>query len=197
MTLAAGSYLGRYEIIGPLGSGGMGDVYRALDVRLAREVAIKVLPASFARDADRLVRFEQEARATSALNHPNIVTIHELGEVEDGRFIVMELIGGRTLRALIHESLPLRSLIPLGMQMARALGAAHAAGITHRDIKPENIMVRDDGYVKVLDFGLARLVRLGLDTQWATTQYTQPGTLVGSARYMSPEQARVETVDHP
>jgi predicted ATPase len=197
MTIATGTRLGPYEILSALGAGGMGEVWRARDTRLNREVAIKVLPASFANDADRLLRFEQEARATSALNHPNIVTIHELGEVEAGRFIVMELVDGRTLRALIDEALSFDALAHLGNQMAKALGAAHAAGITHRDIKPENIMVRDDGYVKVLDFGLARLVPTGMDREAATLQYTQPGILLGSVRYMSPEQARGESVSHP
>lgn len=197
MALQPGTLLGAYRILSPLGAGGMGEVYRATDTRLNRYVAIKVLPASFANDADRLLRFEQEARATSALNHPNIVTIHELGEVEAGRFIVMELVDGRTLRALIDESSSLGALAQLGSQIAKALGAAHAAGITHRDIKPENIMLRDDGYVKVLDFGLARLVPIGMDAEAATLQYTQPGTLLGSARYMSPEQARGESVSHP
>jgi predicted ATPase len=197
MALQPGTSLGAYKILGPIGAGGMGEVYRATDTRLNREVAIKVLPASFANDTDRLLRFEQEARATSALNHPNIVTIHELGEVEAGRFIVMELVDGRTLRALIEGSLPLDALPKLGSQMAKALGAAHAAGITHRDIKPENIMVREDGYVKVLDFGLARLVPAGMDNEAATLQYTQPGMLLGSTRYMSPEQARGESVGAP
>jgi predicted ATPase len=197
MALQAGTQLGAYKILGPLGAGGMGEVYRATDTRLNRDVAIKVLPASFASDLDRLLRFEQEARATSALNHPNIVTIHELGEVESGRFIVMELVDGRTLRALIDEGFSLDALAQLGSQMAKALGAAHAAGITHRDIKPENIMVRSDGYVKVLDFGLARLVPTAMDAEAATLQYTQPGSLLGSIRYMSPEQARGESVSHP
>ncbi len=197
MTLAQGTLLGPYEILAPLGAGGMGEVWRARDTRLNRNVAIKVLPASFANDADRLLRFEQEARATSALNHPNIVTIHELGEIGAGRFIVMELVEGRTLRSLMDEGVSLDALAQLGSQMAKALGAAHAAGITHRDIKPENIMVRNDGYVKVLDFGLARLVPTGMDREAATLQYTQPGTLLGSARYMSPEQARGESVSHP
>ena len=175
----------------------MGEVYRARDDRLGRDVAVKVLPASFANDTDRLLRFEQEARATSALNHPNIVTIHELAEVDAVRFIVMELVDGRTLRALIDEGVSIGALIRLGTQMTKALGAAHAAGITHRDIKPENIMVRSDGYVKVLDFGLARLVPTAMDKEAATLQYTQPGSLVGSARYMSPEQARGENVSSP
>src|SRR6185436_2951991 len=196
MRIATATRLGPYEIVSALGAGGMGEVWRARDARLNREVAIKVLPASFATDPDRLQRFEQEARATSALNHPNIVTIHELGEVEAGRFIVMELVNGRTLRALIDEGISLEVLVQLGSQIAKALGAAHAAGITHRDIKPENIMVRNDGYVKVLDFGLARLGLGAMDREAATLQYTQPGALVGSVRYMSPEQARSESVSH-
>ena len=175
----------------------MGEVYRAADTRLNREVAIKVVPASLASDTSRLMRFEQEARATSALNHPNIVTIHELGEVEAGHFIVMELVAGRTLRALIEEGISCDALVQLGIQMAKALRAAHSAGITHRDIKPENIMVRDDGYVKVLDFGLARLVPAAMDKEAETLQYTQPGTILGSTRYMSPEQARGESVSYP
>jgi predicted ATPase len=197
MTITAGSRVGPYEIVSPVGSGGMGEVWRARDTRLDRQVAIKVVPASFASDTSRLLRFEQEARATSALNHPNIVTIYELDQIEDERFIVMELIEGRTLRVLIDEPMTFDAIAQLGSQMAKALAAAHAAGITHRDIKPENIMVRDDGYVKVLDFGLARLVPGGTDAEAATLQYTQPGSLLGSANYMSPEQARGETVSHP
>ena len=197
MLLENGARVGSYTVISPLGAGGMGEVYRAHDDRLGRDVAIKVLPASFANDTDRLLRFEQEARATSALNHPNIVTIHELAEVDAVRFIVMELVDGRTLRGLIDEGVSVSALIQLGSQMTKALGAAHAAGITHRDIKPENIMVRGDGYVKVLDFGLARLVPAAMDKEAATLQYTQPGSLVGSARYMSPEQARGESVSSP
>ncbi|HXU07714.1 MAG TPA: protein kinase, partial [Blastocatellia bacterium] len=197
MLLENGARIGSYTVISPLGAGGMGEVYRARDDRLGRDVAIKVLPASFANDTERLLRFEQEARATSALNHPNIVTIHELAEVDAVRFIVMELVDGRTLRGLIDEGVSVSALIQLGSQMTKALGAAHAAGITHRDIKPENIMVRGDGYVKVLDFGLARLVPTAMDKEAATLQYTQPGSLVGSARYMSPEQARGENVSSP
>lgn len=197
MPLQSGTPLGVYRIVGPLGAGGMGEVYRATDTRLNREVAIKVVPASLASDTSRLMRFEQEARATSALNHPNIVTIHELGEVEAGHFIVMELVEGRTLRALIDEGLSFDALAQLGGQMAKALRAAHAAGITHRDIKPENIMVRNDGYVKVLDFGLARLVPATMDREAETLQYTQPGTILGSIQYMSPEQARGESVSYP
>ena len=197
MALQPGTTLGSYRILSAIGAGGMGEVYRAADTRLNREVAIKVVPASLANDASRLLRFEQEARATSALNHPNIVTIHELGEVDAGRFIVMELVEGRTLRAMIEDGLSINALAALGGQMAKALRAAHAAGITHRDIKPENIMVRDDGYVKVLDFGLARLVPGPTDKEAATLHHTEPGTLLGSTRYMSPEQARGENASHP
>jgi tetratricopeptide (TPR) repeat protein len=197
MALQSGTQLGAYRMLGLLGKGGMGEVYRARDARLNRDVAIKVLPGSFADDEDRLRRFEQEARATSALNHPNIVTIHELGQEGAGHFIVMELVEGRTLREIADDPPPFDVMARLGVQMARALRAAHAAGITHRDIKPENIMVRDDGYVKVLDFGLARLAPAAMDREAATLQYTHPGSLIGSVRYMSPEQARGEAASHP
>lgn len=187
--------INQYRIFSLLGKGGMGEVWLAEDTRLKRKVALKLLPAEFTNDADRLRRFEQEALAISALNHPNIITIHEIGESEAGRFIVMELVTGRTLRTLALESVSLDSLIVWGSQIARALHVAHAAGITHRDIKPDNIMVRDDGYVKVLDFGLARLTANRDD--FAQTQSlfgTQPGVLLGTVKYMSPEQARGEKV---
>ncbi|MEK7831349.1 MAG: protein kinase, partial [Acidobacteriota bacterium] len=167
----------------------------AEDTRLKRKVALKLLPAEFTNDADRLRRFEQEALAISALNHPNIITIFEIGESEAGRFIVMELVAGRTLRAMTAESIPLDSLIAWGSQLARALHVAHAAGITHRDIKPDNIMVRDDGYLKVLDFGLARLD--ASRDQFAEAEPlagTKSGVLLGTVKYMSPEQARGERV---
>jgi tetratricopeptide (TPR) repeat protein len=189
--------LNHYRILSPLGAGGMGEVWVAEDTKLERKVALKLLPAKFTQDADRVRRFIQEAKAASALNHPNIITIHEISEADAGRFIVMELVVGRTLGALIDEGGTLESLAGWGTQMAKALGVAHAAGITHRDIKPDNIMVREDGYVKMLDFGLARLVPTGKDAEAATLQYTQPGTLLGSIRYMSPEQARGESVSHP
>src|SRR2546421_977392 len=158
MALAAGSRFNHYEILSPLGAGGMGEVYRARDARLNREVAIKVLPASLADDADRLLRFAQEAKAASALNHPNIITIHEVGEIEGLHFIVTELIDGQTLRReMASERLSLPAALEIAAQVSSALAAAHEAGITHRDIKPENVMVRRDGIVKVLDFGLAKL----------------------------------------
>src|SRR5262245_36697852 len=151
MSLAAGAHLGHYEIIAPLGAGGMGEVYLAKDTKLDRNVALKLLPSEFTKDAGRVRRFIQEAKAASALNHPHIVTIHEIGEDEAGHFIVMELVQGQTLRAM-PKPCALDLLVNLGGQIAKALTATHAAGITHRDIKPDNIMLRDDGYVKILDF---------------------------------------------
>ena len=169
----------------------MGEVWRARDTRLNREVAIKVLPAALAKDAGRLRRFEQEAMAASALNHPSIVTIHEIGKTDAGRFIVMELVRGQTLRA-VSKPCAIDLLVNVGSQIAKALSATHAAGITHRDIKPDNVMLRDDGYVKVLDFGVARLVpQTATDEEAATLTYrTAPGALLGTLAYMSPEQAR-------
>ena len=198
-----GQVLGHYQILGPLGAGGMGEVYLAEDTRLDRQVALKVLPAEFTQDAERVRRFMQEAKAASALNHPNIITVYDIGESDAGRFIVMELVAGRTLRAVIAADNSVETLLSLGAQMAKALGAAHAAGITHRDIKPDNIMVRDDGYVKVLDFGLARLLpattpATAHDSEAATlARQTLPGTLLGTVAYMSPEQARGQGVSHP
>ncbi len=195
--------INQYRIVSLLGRGGMGEVWRAEDTRLKRQVALKLLPNEFTNDTERLRRFEQEALAISALNHPNIITIHEIGESDAGRFIVMELVAGRTLRAIAAEPVAIDSLIAWGSQLAKALHAAHAAGVTHRDIKPENIMVRADGYVKVLDFGLARLSPLrnaerGTRNEEAEALAgTQPGMLLGTVNYMSPEQARGETVSHP
>ncbi len=177
----------------------MGEVWLAEDTRLKRKVAIKLLPAELTADADRVRRFEQEAQAASALSHPNIITVHDIGECEAGRFIVMELVAGRTLREVIAADNSLETVLTLGQQMAKALAAAHAAGITHRDIKPDNIMVRDDGYLKVLDFGLARLLPATASGSEAATlaQQTTPGTVMGTVAYMSPEQARGESVSHP
>src|SRR5688572_20830751 len=173
----------------------MGEVYLAEDTRLKRKIAVKLLPLQFTRDEDRVRRFEHEARAASALNHPNIVTIYDMGEDEAGRYIAMEFVAGRTLRALAGERTAFESLLSWGAQIAQALAVAHAAGIVHRDIKPENIMVREDGYLKVLDFGLARLAVAHADTSNAATLLgTSPGTLLGTVHYMSPEQARGDTV---
>src|SRR5262245_19298092 len=182
MTITTGSQIGPYEILSPLGAGGMGEVWLAEDTRLKRKVALKLLPAELTADADRVRRFEQEAQAASALNHPNIITVYDIGESEAGRFIVMELVAGRTLRTVIAEDNSLETLLALGIQMAKALSAAHAAGITHRDIKPDNIMMRDDGYVKVLDFGLARLRPATESDDNAATlaQQTVPGMTMGT-----------------
>src|SRR5215831_16093109 len=154
MALAAGSRLGPYEILSPIGAGGMGEVYRARDPRLGREVAIKVLPASFSQDADRLHRFEQEARAAGILNHPNITAVHDIGSANGSPYIVTELLEGETLRArLLAGGIPVRKAIDWGIQIAKGLAAAHEKGIVHRDLKPENLFVTRDGRVKILDFG--------------------------------------------
>jgi tetratricopeptide (TPR) repeat protein len=189
-----GQTLGRYRIIEKVGAGGMGEVYQAEDCQLLRRVALKFLPERIVTDPTAVERFVREARAASALNHPNIVTIHEIGEIGANRFIVMEFIVGSTLRKMVGQGMDLASLARIGEQVAKALSVAHAAGIVHRDIKPDNIMVRDDGYVKVLDFGLARLVPTGSSPTFATAD-TAAGTVLGTARYMSPEQARGEMTD--
>ncbi len=185
--------IGHYRIISLLGKGGMGEVWLADDTRLKRKVALKLLPSEFTHDAERVRRFEQEARAISALNHPNIITIHEIGECEAGHFLVMELVAGRTLRELAAEQVALDSLIAWVRQVAKALYVAHMEGITHSDIKPENIMVRDDGYVKVLDFGLAQLAAKSF-AEAGSLATTNPGVLLGTPSYMAPEQARGEAI---
>jgi eukaryotic-like serine/threonine-protein kinase len=187
-----GQTLGRYKIVTPLASGGMGEVYLAQDTTLDRQAALKLLPRQFTQDADRLRRFEQEARAVSALNHPNIVTIYEIGEWDGTRFIATEYIEGETLREQLHKPrLPVAAVLDIGCQTAGALAAAHAAGIVHRDIKPANIMLRADGYIKVLDFGLAKLTSVR-----AQTDLTEPGRVMGTLNYMSPEQALGQPLDH-
>ena len=203
MTLPLGSKLGQYEIVAPLGAGGMGEVYRARDTRLSREVAIKVLPAAVASDADRRLRFEQEARSASALNHPNILTIYDVGSADGTVYIAMELIEGRTLRELIAggEALPMRRLLDVATQTAEGLAKAHGAGIVHRDLKPENLMVSKDGFVKILDFGLAKLIEPAAASEQsalptAVAAPTTPGTVMGTAGYMSPEQASGHPVDY-
>jgi serine/threonine protein kinase len=204
MPLSAGAGLGPYEILGPIGAGGMGEVYRARDTRLGRDVAIKVLPAERLADPRRRARFVQEARAASALNHPGIVTIHEIESAEGIDFIVMELLPGETLaRVLRRGPLPTDEALRIAIPVADALSAAHAAGIVHRDMKPGNVMVRPDGTVKVLDFGLAKLVRTdtadsGDETATATPEaaaLSQPGAVAGTAGYLSPEQAKGGAVD--
>jgi Tol biopolymer transport system component len=200
MALSPGTRLGPYEILSPLGSGGMGEVYRARDERLKRDVAVKVLPSSLAGDSERVARFEKEARSASALNHPNIVTIHDIGSTSGLSWIAMELVSGETLRALLaNGSLPIRALLPIAIQLAEGLAKAHGAGIVHRDLKPENVMVTGDGIVKILDFGLAKLTQRESEpdaTEAPTVSGgTKPGLVMGTAGYMSPEQALGRLVD--
>ncbi len=201
MHLSPGTRLGPYELLGLLGAGGMGEVYRARDTRLGREVAIKVLPAALASDPERLKRFEREARSASALNHPNIVTIYDIGTADSISYIGMELVKGEPLRsALLQGALPVRRLLQVGTQVAEGLAKAHTAGIVHRDLKPENVMVTEDGLVKILDFGLAKLTQPGPGGAEAThaptvSGQTDAGVVLGTVGYMSPEQATGGPVD--
>ena len=198
--LAAGQMVGHFRIAGVLARGGMGEVYLADDTRLGRKVALKLLPPHFTINADRVRRFEQEARAASALNHPNIVTIHEIGQTDSLHFIATEFVDGETLREhMANVRIKLEEVLDITTQITSALAAAHAAGIVHRDIKPENIMLRSDRIVKVLDFGLAKLAsqRTAVDTQAAISEMikTNPGVVMGTVQYMSPEQARGNHLD--
>src|SRR5437773_8797388 len=198
-ALEAGDSIGHYQVVSLLGVGGMGQVYLAEDAKLRRKVALKLLPASYTRDESPLRRFQQEARAASALNHPNILTIHELGEVNGEQFIATECVEGETLRERLKRApLNLAETLDVAVQIAGALAAAHKAGIVHRDIKPENIMLRHDGYVKVLDFGLAKLTEEHKPTtqvQAAENVNVSSGLLMGTVKYMSPEQAQGLQVD--
>jgi eukaryotic-like serine/threonine-protein kinase len=199
MTVPIGSRLGPYEILAPLGAGGMGEVYRAKDPRLQRDVAIKVLPEELSLNSERLVRFEQEARSASGLNHPNIITIYDIGRTESFSYISMELVDGKTVREMLASGpLPVRKLLPIAAQVADGLAKAHAAGIVHRDLKPENVMVSKDGFVKILDFGLAKLAALpsqeGSHLPTAAPA-TEAGLVLGTVGYMSPEQAAGQSVD--
>ena len=199
MTLIAGTRLGPYEIVAPIGAGGMGEVYRARDSRLGREVAVKVLPQAVASDGERLRRFEQEARSASALNHPNIVTIHDVGHTDGVSWIAMELVDGASLRQLLAGgALPSKQALSIGAQVAAGLAKAHGAGIVHRDLKPENVMVTSEGLVKILDFGLAKSAPpLADGSQVLTaTQQTSAGVVLGTVGYMSPEQATGKSVDY-
>jgi Tol biopolymer transport system component len=200
MLLTTGSRVGPYEITAAIGAGGMGEVYRARDSRLRRDVAIKVLPSFLSNDLDRLRRFEQEARAAAALNHPNIMAVFQLGTHEGAPYLVSELLEGSTLREQLKRSpLPLRNVIDCGVQVARGLAAAHEKGIVHRDLKPENLFVAKDGRVKILDFGLAKLMQREwpLDSNVPTVSLvTEPGVVMGTVGYMSPEQVSGKAADH-
>ena len=201
MPLNAGSRLGPYSVTAKIGEGGMGEVYRARDTKLDRDVALKVLPQAFTDDPDRLARFEREAKVLASLNHPNIGHIYGLEEAEGQKALVLELVDGPTLADRIKKGpIPVDEALPIAKQIAEALEAAHEQGIIHRDLKPANIKVREDGTVKVLDFGLAK----ALDTTpegdpsqspTLTAAATQMGVIMGTAAYMSPEQARGKPVD--
>ncbi len=199
MSLTAGTRLGPYEVLAPIGAGGMGEVYRARDSKLGRDIALKVLPKDLAADAERRRRFEQEARAASGLNHPNVVHVYDVGETDGTTFIAMELVEGRTLREVTASGpMPPRKLLDVAVQIADGLSRAHEEGIVHRDLKPENVMIAKDGHVRLLDFGLAKLVETtegDFADRPTSPQITRAGLVVGTAGYMSPEQAAGRHVD--
>ncbi|MGH9365166.1 MAG: serine/threonine-protein kinase, partial [Thermoanaerobaculia bacterium] len=200
MPISSGSRLGPYEVLSPLGAGGMGEVWKAKDPRLGREVAIKVLPASFSADADRLRRFEQEARAAGILNHPNITAVYDIGSHEGALYVVQELLEGETLRSVLAGGrLAPRKTIDYSLQIAHGLAAAHEKGIVHRDLKPENLFVTKDGRVKILDFGLAKLTLKETGPEATSlptaTAGTEPGVVLGTLGYMSPEQVKGKPAD--
>src|SRR4051794_10388272 len=202
MSHEKGSRLGAYAIVAPLGAGGVGGGDRARDAALGRDVAIKVLPAGFSADPDRLRRFMQEAQAAAALNHPNILAIYQVGEQDGAPYIVSELLEGATLGATLRTgALPLRKAIEYAVQTARGLAAAHDKGIVHRDLKPDNLFVTEDARVKILDFGLAKLVErevaaAGVSAVPTTPRDTMPGVVLGTVGYMAPEQVRGRPTDH-
>ena len=200
MGIAIGDRLARFEILGALGSGGMGDVYRARDPQLQREVAIKVLPPEWSGDPERQRRLEQEARATAGLSHPNILAVHDFGVHDGVAFIVTELLQGETLRhRLRHHRLPPHEAVEYAIQIASGLAAGHDRGTIHRDIKPENLFVTREGLIKILDFGLARAIEPDSHAPTSTTitiDDVRRGPMGGTATYMSPEQARGVGVDH-
>jgi serine/threonine protein kinase len=199
MPLAAGTKFGSYEILGLLGAGGMGEVYRARDPALKREIAIKVLPSFVSRDPDRLQRFEQEAQAAAALDHPNILAVHQFGAFDGSPYLISELLVGESLRQVLQRGpLPFRKAIDYGIQIAHGMAAAHDHGIVHRDLKPENLFITKDGRVKILDFGLAKLKQPQQESDGSAptlTAGTDPGMVMGTAGYMSPEQVRGQAVD--
>src|SRR5215469_3888995 len=200
MPLSAGTRIDSYEIIAPLGAGGMGEVYRARDCTLRRDVAIKILPAYWSREPDRLRRFDIEAQAAAALNHPNIVSIFHVGQCDGSPYIVTELLQGETLRSRLDRGpVRVREVLDHGVELARGLAAAHDAGIVHRDLKPENIWVTKDGRIKILDFGLAKLdpakSASGDGSTVTLQEITSPGHVLGTVGYMSPEQVRGEAAD--
>src|SRR5579872_885731 len=199
MALTFGTRLGPYQIESPIGAGGMGEVYRARDVRLGRDVAIKILPSSFGTDPERLQRFAQESRAAAALNHPSILSIYDIGEERGSPYVVSELLEGETLRDRLRNGpLPFRKAIDLAQQIARGLAAAHEKGIVHRDLKPENLFLTTDGRAKILDFGLAKFTHSESDRSGdaPTMQVaTEAGTLLGTVGYMAPEQVRGKPAD--
>ncbi|MGH9255893.1 MAG: protein kinase domain-containing protein [Vicinamibacterales bacterium] len=202
MALASGTRLGPYTIAAPIGAGGMGEVYKARDPRLGRDVAIKVLPPAFSTDPERLIRFEQEARAAAALNHPNILAVHDIGQHDGSPYIVSELLEGETLRERLNGgALPVRKAVEYAVQIAHGLAAAHEKGITHRDLKPDNVFVTSDGRVKILDFGLAKLTQAespvaGVSELPTALPHTLPGVVLGTIGYMAPEQVRGQEADH-
>ena len=200
--MQVGIRLGPYEVVALLGAGGMGEVWRARDTRLGREVALKVLPEAFASDRERMTRFQREAQLLAALNHPHIASIYSFETVDDVRVLVMELVPGETIRELLHKGpLPLPRALALAHDVAEALGAAHAKGILHRDLKPSNVKVTPEGNVKLLDFGLAKAFAPGLggsdlsESPTLETGATQKGVILGTAPYLSPEQARGAELD--
>src|SRR5258705_2929145 len=202
MPISPATRLGRYEIRSLLGAGGMGEVYLARDPKINRDVAIQVIPAAFSTDSERLRRFEQEAQAGGALNHPTILSIYDVDTHDGSPYVVSELLEGETVREQLNgAALPVRKAIEYALQIARGLAAAHEKGIVHRDLKPENLFVTKDGRVKILDFGLAKLIEPSNGSQALTDlptrkHNTAPGTVMGTVGYMSPEQVRGQPVDH-
>jgi len=196
-----GDTLGAYKVLDLVGRGGMGEVYRARDTRLKRDVAIKVLPRAFAADRERLRRFEQEARSAAVLNHPNIISVHDMGTADGSPYIVSELLQGQSLREVLRKwPIPARKVLDYAIQAARGLAAAHDIGIVHRDLKPENLFITKDGRLKILDFGLAKLTRSegvgSVGSRPESAPGTQAGHVFGTVGYMSPEQVRGQNADH-